>query len=258
MDRHAQLLREQEYGFIYVMMVCVFAFTVFLSGPTFGRLFKRFLSERKRVPGAPLRLEAEGEVSDAPPRFEAQRRQVSDAPPRFEAVVAAIMAYSIYIGAAILAGAAFPEFLREHLFDGLAPAALVGFLFHFIPRESPRTAFPRIRLPILIPIMLGIGGILIFGLIAAAAVFASGKNDFGVPIVFCAAAGGYLFSFGYAQMVVLDRSERIRGKPTFKWWFTIRHSPGDEPRVLEFQEGRASLSQETAVPVADDGPPGDP
>ncbi len=54
------------------------------------------------------------------------------------------MAYSMYVAAAVVAGAAFPEFLREHLFDGLAPAALVGYLVSKLPFTKPREAFPRI------------------------------------------------------------------------------------------------------------------
>ena len=39
--------------------------------------------------------------------------------------------------AALLAGAKMLEFLREHLFDGLAPAAMVGLLVSSVPRERP-------------------------------------------------------------------------------------------------------------------------
>jgi hypothetical protein len=154
-----QLMQEQR--FLYLGTICIFAFGILLARPLarqlFGMLFKRSSGERK---------------------------QAADSSRRLEAVVAAIMAYSIYVAAAILAGAAFPMFLREHLFDGLAPAALVGFLVNSFPRDSPRTAFPWIRLPIMIAILFGIGGGLIFGLIAAAAVFTSGSKEFAKPVIF--------------------------------------------------------------------------
>jgi hypothetical protein len=53
-----------------------------------------------------------------------------------EAVIAAMVAYGIYVGAALLANAEFPRFLRDHLFDGLAPAALVAFLIRRFPHPK--------------------------------------------------------------------------------------------------------------------------
>jgi hypothetical protein len=86
-------------------------------------------------------------------------------------VIAAVTAYVFYAAAALIADAKMPEFLREHLFDGLAPAAVVGLLVSSIPREHPRAALPWIRRPVMILVVLFAGGALIFGLIAAAAVF---------------------------------------------------------------------------------------
>ena len=68
--------------------------------------------------------------------LKARPRRLAQAP-----VVAAVMAYIVYVTAAFWAGAEFPQFLREHLFDGLAPAAAVGFLVNRVPMDSPRTAF---------------------------------------------------------------------------------------------------------------------
>ena len=54
----------------------------------------------------------------------------------YTAVIAGAMAYGTYVAADLLAGAAFPQFLREHLFDGFAPAALVGILVDLYPSET--------------------------------------------------------------------------------------------------------------------------
>lgn len=91
----------------------------------------------------------------------------------------------------MLANAEFPEFLREHLFDGLAPAAVVGLLVNTLPRDNVRTALPKIFYPVMIPILFYAEGSLIFGAIAAAAVFTSGKSDFKTPVIVCALIGGH-------------------------------------------------------------------
>ena len=122
--------------------------------------------------------------------------------------IAAATAYLFYLGAALMAGAEWPEFLREHLFDGLAPAAVVGFLISFIPREQPRAALPWFRRAGL----LFAGGALVFGLIAAAAVFASGSDRFAKPVEWCALWGGGVFAAaywtGYREDVVEEPSKR--------------------------------------------------
>jgi len=56
----------------------------------------------------------------------------------FEQVVAGAIAYGFYVAAAMMAGAQLPEFLRDHLFDGFAPAALVGFLIYRVPSTRAR------------------------------------------------------------------------------------------------------------------------
>lgn len=142
---------------------------------------------------------------------------------RIEApVLAAVAAYVYYVGAALLAGAKLPGFLREHLFDGLAPAAVVGLLVNTIPRERPREALPWIRRPVMVLVALFAGGALVCGLIAAAAVFSSGSDAFGAPVAVCAWGGGLLFAGSYwsAAGEDVDVSDRWWGK--VKWWFTKR------------------------------------
>jgi hypothetical protein len=99
----------------------------------------------------------------------------------FEQAAAGAIAYGFYVAAAMMAGAQLPEFLRDHLFDGFAPAALVGFLIYRIPNAQPR--FATISLFYLLSAA-------VFGLIAAAAVFSSGKNDFLPPVLSAAIIGG--------------------------------------------------------------------
>jgi len=137
-------------------------------------------------------------------------------------VIAAVTAYVFYVAAALIAGAKMPGFLREHLFDGLAPAAVVGLLVSGIPREHPRAALPWIRRPVMIVVVLFAGGALICGLIAAAAVFASGSDGFAQPVRICALAGGILFASAYWAAVGedVDVSDRWWGR--VNWWFTKR------------------------------------
>jgi hypothetical protein len=135
----------------------------------------------------------------------------------FDPVLAAVMAYCCYMAAALLADAEFPKFLQDHLFDGLAVAFLIGFLINRLPRDSPRTAFPSIRRPVIVLFILFVAGALTFGLIAAAAVFSSGSNDYGRPLLYCAFYGGWLFASAYSGMVyVIDPAYRIM------WWFEKR------------------------------------
>lgn len=137
-------------------------------------------------------------------------------------VLAAVTGYVFYVAAALIADAKMPEFLREHLFDGLAPAAVVGLLVNSIPREHPRAALPWIRRPVMILVVLFAGGALIFGLIAAAAVFTSGSGGFAQPVRICALLGGILFAAAYWAAVGedVDVSDRWRGR--VEWWFRKR------------------------------------
>jgi hypothetical protein len=160
---------------------------------------------------------------------DAQTEPADTAIPRgFDTVVAAVLAYGSYVAAALLANAEFPQFLREHLFDGLAPAALVGFFVNRFPRDKPKEAFKQIRWPWIIFMLLWIGGALVFGLIAAAAVFGSGSNDLGFSLLICAGIGGLLFPITYwATIYAIDM---LNYKPPLvrycfskvKWWFSKR------------------------------------
>jgi len=172
-------------------------------------------------------------------------------------VIAAVVAYAFYVGAALLAGAKMPEFLREHLFDGLAPAAVVGLLVSSLLREHPRQALPWIRRPVMILVVLFAGGALIGGLIAAAAVFSSGSGGFKVPVVLCACGAGYLFAYSYYRGVSLENASADSGNatdlfqlflregweafrnwrqdwyrwPRFTWWFTKRPKHAATPEL---------------------------
>jgi hypothetical protein len=64
-------------------------------------------------------------------RSRSRRNRPKSAQQRFEAITAAALAYSCYATSALLGGATVPEFFREHLYDGLAPAGLVGLLIRF-------------------------------------------------------------------------------------------------------------------------------
>jgi WD40 repeat protein len=138
-------------------------------------------------------------------------------------MIAAAMAYTYYVAAAWLAGADFPQFLQDHLFDGLAPAALVGLLIDFYPTADPVTAFPRIRRPVVIPIMFFVLGTVIFGLIAAAAVFSSGENNYALVVPRTALYGGLIFPVAYITQVagpVTPRGETWWSR--MMWWFRAR------------------------------------
>jgi quinol monooxygenase YgiN len=146
----------------------------------------------------------------------------TDAPWRFGSVVAAVMAFGFYVAAALMADAEFPEFLREHLFDGLAPAALIGFLVDRSLRDDPRKAFPRVHRPVWILVDLFIFSIPIFGSIAAAAVFSSGSTDFIRPVGYCAFFGGFTLPAAYFTAIF-----RSHDKVSWKWWITKRTSTED-------------------------------
>jgi hypothetical protein len=135
-------------------------------------------------------------------RKKGARPTPGDEPPgriRYEQVIAAALAYGYYVAAALMAGAQFPEFLRDHLFDGFGPAVLVGFLiYRFNPGISeaatgsdlpPRSTF----LTVLIP------GAAVMGLIAAAAVFSSGLADYFWPVFGAAFLGGSTFPLALSR-----------------------------------------------------------
>ena len=161
----------------------------------------------------------------------------------YTSIVAGAMAYGYYVGAALLAGAEFPKFLRDHLFDGLAPAALVGILIDLYPRTNPAEAYPKIRRPVIILLIYFVTGAVVFGLIGAAAVFSSGENDYTRTVQYAAWFGGLIFPAAYiANVTTPDYTsphDTFRGKTRWdrtKWWFTKRTKPGTTSEVTEQPE----------------------
>ena len=151
-------------------------------------------------------------------------------------VVSGAMAYGVYVAADLLAGSPFPQFLREHLFDGLAPAALVGILVDAYPSEDPVHAFASIRRPVVVLLMISASGAAVFGLIAAAAVFGAGGENYGQPVGTVAAFGGYIFFLIYLVSVNAARgpSKTIEDYwPHKAWWLKKRlqeaAGSGDSP-----------------------------
>jgi hypothetical protein len=98
-------------------------------------------------------------------------------------VVAGTVAYGYYIAAAAMVGVQIPSFLRDHLFDGFGPAVLVGFLMYRIRDAQARLSTVA---------FLYLQSAAVFGLIAAAAVFTSGKDNY-VPVLYAALIGGWAF-----------------------------------------------------------------
>ena len=169
----------------------------------------------------------------------------------FKSIVAGATAYGYYVGAAWMAGADIAHFLREHLFDGLAPAALVGILIDFYPSADPVVAFPRIRYPVVIPIVFYIAGGLIFGLIALGAVFTSGESDYVSVVSLTAAYGGAIFPVAYVTQVAGPVTSR--GKTRWArtmWWFRARVVDQPDPRVLTLT---GHTKRVWAVAIAPDG-----
>jgi peptidoglycan/LPS O-acetylase OafA/YrhL len=120
----------------------------------------------------------------------------------FEQVTAGAIAYSFYIAAAMMAGVQLQAFLRDHLFDGFAPAALVGFLIYRVP--NTRAKFSTIA-----PLYLLSAAV--FGLIAAAAVFSAGKDDFLPPVLSAAVIGGVTLTipvFTVSEVPAQDDQQR--------------------------------------------------
>jgi hypothetical protein len=111
------------------------------------------------------------------------------------AVTAAAMAYGFYVAAALLAGAPFPRFLRDHLFDGLVPATVVAVLVDRFISSNPPTSSHHFRSLL----WFFSGGTAVFGAIAAAAVFSSGADAYGVPLVVTGVLGGTLFVSAYVS-----------------------------------------------------------
>jgi hypothetical protein len=107
----------------------------------------------------------------------------TQSPIRIDQVVAGTVAYGYYIAAAAMVGVQIPSFLRDHLFDGFAPAVLVGFLMYRI-RDA--------KAELSTVLLLYLQSAAVFGLIAAAAIFTSGKDNY-VPVLYAALIGGWAF-----------------------------------------------------------------
>jgi hypothetical protein len=165
------------------------------------------------------------------------------------------MAYGAYVAAALLVNAGFPEFLRDHLFDGMVLAGLVGLLVTRSLRPNPFEAFPRVRRPVMFLVIYSLTGAAIFALIAALAVFVSGSSDYGNPIVLCAFIGGYVFFWPFFfsfYMSVIGGTRRQRWLAMIKWWFT-KLPPGFAPQeVTEPVAVRRVAS--TGAEAASEGP----
>ena len=147
---------------------------------------------------------------------------------RFDAIAAAALTYVCYTLSALLADAPLPEFFREHLFDGFAPAALVGLLVIAFPREHPRAAFPRIRQPNAVMAVFYMVSGLIFTLVAATAVFSSGSNQFNKSLVVCGLLGASISTYAYIVAVLADTgADPALGSPwSIFWWFKKRPGKG--------------------------------
>jgi peptidoglycan/LPS O-acetylase OafA/YrhL len=132
----------------------------------------------------------------------ARQQRPADALQRYDAITAAVLAYLCYAASALQVQVPLPGFFREHLFDGFAPAALVGYLVTRFSSERARTAAQQFRPASLI--LLSVSGLLVFALIAAAAVFASGSNEFLWPVVTSALTGGSVFLYAYVGSALTD------------------------------------------------------
>lgn len=127
-----------------------------------------------------------------------------------KAVLAGGMAYAYYVAAALVAGAEFPKFLQEHLFDGLAPAALIAGLIDLYDRRDPAHAYRKLPVPGTILLMLFAVSAVFFALIGAAAVLGSETNNY-LPAVLVTAAYGGEFSLLLTGRIRLAKSQVTQG-----------------------------------------------
>jgi hypothetical protein len=129
---------------------------------------------------------------------------------RSRAWTAAFMAYGFYLAADLLANAEFPKFLRDHFFDGFAPAAVVGLLvdrfFRRLPSEKPTT-----NRPIWSVLGFSLSAALTFGAIGAIAVFTSGSNGYFRAVLATTVFGACAFAITYVTSVRVGTG--------WKWWF---------------------------------------
>jgi hypothetical protein len=95
-------------------------------------------------------------------------------------VLGGFIAYGLYVQAALFAKVDLADFMRAHLFDGLAPGAAVALLARQLMSESPVPANWR---PIYGVAAYFFGGAIIAGLIGTAAVFSSNAKDYGAAVL---------------------------------------------------------------------------
>jgi hypothetical protein len=172
-----------------------------------------------------LPLLAGGTVAIALSRPSAGPRTSDSAGPaagrsRLGPFIAAGMAYGFYVAAALIADAGVPQFFRDHLFDGFAPAAAVGLLIDRFPgryvNEFPEDSWK----PFVTSLLYFLAGGAVFGGIAAAAVFGSNRNDFLYPVLWCGLFGGLTFPIAYLSTVRFskvqsrDGGEEVDAPPT--------------------------------------------
>ena len=174
---------------------------------------------------------------------------------RFPSAIYGTMAYGCYVAAALLTGVKISGFLRNHLFDGLGPAFLVGFLTDRIPFEDAAEAYRRwIRLPALICFWFYAAGAVVFGAIGAAAVFSSGSSDYTTPVFVTAAIGASTFLSLYVQTAAdaVNRRDRTGNAGVAKWFFTRR------AKLRQEASGGGDRPPERSEPMADPEPAGQP
>jgi hypothetical protein len=166
-----------------------------------------------------------------------------------KAVLAGGMAYAYYVAAALVAGAEFPKFLQEHLFDGLAPAALIAGLIDLYDRRDPAHAYRKLPVPGTILLMLFAVSAVFFALIGAAAVFGSETNNYLPAVLVTAAYGGGIFPVAYWSNTVGEVPGDTRWARA-AWWFERRPpDPRDQARreIIAVQQAARLAEQRRAA-----------
>jgi hypothetical protein len=176
-------------------------------------------------------------------------------------IIAGALAYGYYVAAALMTGVVFPKFLQDHLFDGFAPAVLVGFLiYRFRVEDGKPNPYQK---PWISLVLLYFLSAAVFAVIAAAAVFSSGIYDF-APVLWAAVIGGATFpadTIGMSRRAAQERRtepapgltglarQRQPPPPTgrYGWRRPLGDVPGtsDSPQFLNDQtKHRPSDSEE--------------
>jgi MFS family permease len=124
------------------------------------------------------------------------------------------MAYGFYVAAALIADAKVPQFFRGHLFDGFAPAAAVGLLIDRFPGRYVNQFQARKR-PFVTSLLYFLAGAVVFGGIAAAAVFSSNTSEFPYTVLWCGLFGGLTFPIAYISTVRISKVQPANGNEQF-------------------------------------------